>query len=49
MSCHGMLESYSGFSLRYRQETQKLFQKYYPIERSTSMTEEQKIPLMIDW
>ncbi len=49
MSCHGILESYGGFSPSYRLETKKLFQKYFPLERSKSLTEAEKIPLMIDW
>jgi hypothetical protein len=49
MSCHGILENYDGFSARYRAETKVLFHRYHPIERSKSMTEQEKIPHMIDW
>lgn len=33
----------------YREEANKLLAKYYPIEIDPKMSEEQKIPHMIDW
>jgi len=33
----------------YRTETKKLLDKYYPIETCASMTEEEKIPHMVEW
>lgn len=33
----------------FRQETEVLFKKYYPIEISAKLTEEEKLPSIIEW
>lgn len=48
-SCHGVVESCKELSPAYRAATQTLFEKYFPIETSATMTREEKIPLMQDW
>ena len=48
-SCHGVLESCEQLSAEYRAATHKLVQHYLPIETSTSISREDKIPMMQDW
>ena len=49
VSCHGVVESCEELSERYRAETQKLFDHYYPIETHATMPVAEKIPLMQSW
>ena len=49
VSCHGVVESCQELSRDYREATKVLFEKYYPIETSATMTREEKIPLMTEW
>ena len=48
-SCHGVVESCKELSPAYRAGTKALFDKYFPIETSATMSREEKIPLMQDW
>jgi Pyrimidine 5'-nucleotidase (UMPH-1) len=48
-SCHGMIENSPGVSQAFRDYTKILFDKYFPIERSATLTREEKIPLMHEW
>lgn len=50
--CHcswGVLDNSPLMPEFYRTETQKLLAKYYPMEVSATMTEEEKIPHMMEW
>ena len=47
-SSHGVIESCKELSAEYRAATTALFKHYYPIETST-LTREEKIPLMTEW
>ncbi|KAI3639842.1 hypothetical protein MIR68_002156 [Amoeboaphelidium protococcarum] len=49
MSSHGMFHHYSKTPESYRIASQATFDKYFPIEISTKMTMEQKIPHMVQW
>lgn len=48
-SCHGVVESCAELSAEYKKATAKLFEHYYPIETSATLTREEKIPLMQEW
>jgi len=48
-TCHGIMDNSPLMPPYYREEANKLFNKYYPIEVDPIMTEEEKIPLMIEW
>ena len=48
-SCHGVIESCQELSAAYRAATKVLFEKYYPIEISATLTREEKLPLMQEW
>lgn len=48
-SCHGVVESCQELSAEYRAATKQLFAKYFPIETSTTLTREEKIPIMQEW
>ena len=48
-SCHGVLESCAELSAEYRAATTRLVETYLPIETSTTISREEKIPLMQDW
>jgi 5'-nucleotidase len=48
-SCHGVMESLETLSQEYKEQTQVLFQKYYPIEISHKLTIPEKIPKMFEW
>ena len=48
-SCHGVIESCAELSVEYRAATKKLFEKYYPLETSATLTREEKIPIMTEW
>jgi hypothetical protein len=48
-SCHGMIENSPGVSSKYKEATLELFKQYFPIERSATLTREEKIPLMHEW
>lgn len=46
VSCHGVVESCAELSAEYRAATTELFNKYFPLETSTELTREEKIPIM---
>ena len=48
-SCHGVMESLETLSKEYREQTNALFQKYYPIEICHELTIPEKIPIMEEW
>lgn len=48
-SCHGVVESCGELSATYRAKTKELFEKYFPLETSATLTREEKIPLMTEW
>eukprot|EP00854_Cymbomonas_tetramitiformis_P007218 gene7218-8600_t len=48
-SCHGVMESLQSLSDEYREATEALFNKYFPIETSPNLTKEEKIPIMTEW
>ncbi|XP_042218547.1 cytosolic 5'-nucleotidase 3-like isoform X1 [Homarus americanus] len=50
--CHcswGIMDNSAQMPAFYREEANKLLAKYYPIEIHPKMTEEEKIPYMIEW
>lgn len=48
-SCHGVIENNSVVPSDFKKKTRSLFEKYYPIEIDPHMSEEEKIPHMIQW
>ena len=48
-TCYGVIENYSRMPPKFKTETRNLFEKFYPIEIDPHMTEEEKVPLMIQW
>ncbi|XP_037778204.1 cytosolic 5'-nucleotidase 3-like isoform X1 [Penaeus monodon] len=48
-TCHGIMDNSSLMPSFYREEANKLLAKYYPIEIDPKMSEEEKIPYMIEW
>lgn len=48
-SCHSLIEGNQYVSDEYRKLATGLLHYYYPIEVSTTLTVEQKIPYMIEW
>ena len=48
-SCHGVVEKSHFASPQYRQQTDALFQKYYPLEVNASLAREDKLAAMIEW
>nr|XP_045585014.1 cytosolic 5'-nucleotidase 3-like isoform X2 [Procambarus clarkii] len=48
-TCHGIMDNSSLMPAFYREEANKLLAKYYPIEIDPKMSEEEKIPHMIEW
>lgn len=45
----GVMDNSSIMPSFYRQEANKLLAKYYPIEIDPKMTEEEKVPYMLEW
>jgi len=48
-SSHGVLESAGVLSELFRNKSQGLFQKYYPVEIDATIPLEEKIPIMTEW
>jgi HAD superfamily hydrolase (TIGR01544 family) len=48
-SCHSLIESNQYVSEEYRKLAGGLLHYYYPIETSSSLSVEQKIPHMLEW
>ena len=48
-SCHGVVESCTQLSASYRSKTKALFDKYFPLETSATLSREEKIPIMTEW
>jgi 5'-nucleotidase len=48
-TCHGIMDHSSLVPDAFRQRTDALRDKYYPIEIDPSMTPEEKIPHMVEW
>lgn len=48
-SSHGLLLSSSCMNPAVREKERILYEKYYPIETSPTLTQAEKLPMMIDW
>jgi cytosolic 5'-nucleotidase 3 len=48
-SCHCLIEDSGFLNSEYRTQAKALFNYYYPLEVSPSLTLEEKIPLMKEW
>ncbi|XP_069953880.1 cytosolic 5'-nucleotidase 3 isoform X1 [Cherax quadricarinatus] len=48
-TCHGIMDNSSLMPAFFREDSNKLLAKYYPIEIDPKMSEEEKIPYMIEW
>ncbi|KAI8997276.1 pyrimidine 5'-nucleotidase [Pilobolus umbonatus] len=49
ISSHRVISRYSKMTPEYTAETDRIFNKYYPIEVNHNMTWEEKLPFMIQW
>jgi hypothetical protein len=49
LSCHGVVESYSKFPPSYKERSQALFEKYYPLEVSIDLSFEEKFKMCEEW
>ncbi|KAG0743448.1 hypothetical protein G6F33_006887 [Rhizopus arrhizus] len=48
-SSHGLPGRYNKMTTEFKKETARIYNKYYPIEISQTMTYEEKVPYMIQW
>ncbi|CEG75528.1 Putative Pyrimidine 5'-nucleotidase (UMPH-1) [Rhizopus microsporus] len=48
-SSHGIPARYDKMTPEYKQETARIYNKYYPIEINQNMTHDEKVPYMIQW
>jgi hypothetical protein len=48
-SCHGVMESLSVLSAKYKTDTTALLKKYLPLETCQELSREEKIPHMQSW
>ncbi|XP_014848810.1 PREDICTED: 7-methylguanosine phosphate-specific 5'-nucleotidase isoform X1 [Poecilia mexicana] len=48
-TCHNILDNSKAISEECRQKLNDLLQTYYPIEINTSLSVEEKLPLMVEW
>lgn len=49
LSCHAVCEHYSKFPRSYKEQSQELFQHYFPIEMSHDIPFEEKYKLCQEW